>query len=253
MKLWLPCSHCVDAATAPLIAGPATLKDSGLAIVDCPKGHQSAVMFDERKYWVLLMSACNAYCDGHFRESVSSMAAAIERAYEFYVRCSMHSKGLSLDQVEEFWKPLSHMSERQFGAFCALYYLDTKSRFEMPGKQIEFRNRVIHQGYLPSEAELLEYGRFAFNVLRSLTKTVDGFGRQFVRSVQDLYLAKQKSEIPDGMPYLTFNGFQVRVDQENNATPVESFEEFVVSFVNGQNWMEGWAPPKGGSQDTASA
>lgn len=93
-------------------------------------------------------------------EAVSSFASALERFYEFYWRVVMEHTGIPKDQIEATWKPLSKLSERQIGAYCTAATILTKGvpKLLNTNKEVPFRNRVIHNGYIPTKEEAISFG-----------------------------------------------------------------------------------------------
>jgi len=136
------------------------LSDNGQYEVHCGKGHISAVVLDNVKFELLFEMGLNAMVDGYPREAVSSFASALERFYEFYWRVAMHHFGMPKEQIEKAWKPLSKLSERQIGAYSTVVTLLTKEAPSLlnPNKHVPFRNKVIHNGYVPTEEEAIAFG-----------------------------------------------------------------------------------------------
>jgi hypothetical protein len=95
------------------------------------------------------MGAC-ALLDGYHREAVSSFTSSLERFYEFFIRASFLQIGHTLDEVEAVWKPIAKHSERQLGAYVAIYMRECGAAPALlSSKNIEFRNNVIHRGKIP--------------------------------------------------------------------------------------------------------
>lgn len=97
---------------------------------------------------------------------------------EYYVRVVALKHGISADAIAEAWKPLSRSSERQLGAFVLAYVIENgravdplvfESRPSLDGRAkgdtptwSEFRNHVIHRGYIPSTVEALAFGDLVY-------------------------------------------------------------------------------------------
>jgi len=147
---------------------PGEMDDSGLVLVTCPEGHRSATVTQLPKYEVLFRSGTSALIDGYANEAVSSFAAALERLYEFFIRVVSRKLDISQDTFEMSWKHVAAQSERQFGAFCFLYALETGSAFSVPSKFPTFRNKVLHRGYIPPMSKVYEYAEWVFLTIRSV-------------------------------------------------------------------------------------
>ncbi len=136
------------------------LADDGIYQVKCGKGHVGNVILDNVKFELLFEMGLNALVDGYPREGVSSFTSSLERFYEFYWRVAMTHLGVAASDINQAWKSLSKMSERQLGAFTTASLLLTKSKPNLltPNKQVPFRNNVIHNGYVPKNEEAIDFG-----------------------------------------------------------------------------------------------
>jgi hypothetical protein len=206
------------------------VEDSGLVRVTCPEGHESAVIYNERKYKLLLQSACLAILGGHYRESVSSIAAGLERSFEFYIRAVCMCRELDEGDVAKAWAGISRQSERQLGAFCFLWLLEGRGVFVLPGKVTEFRNKVIHQGYIPGREEVVEYGNQVYALVLAIEAALDQMDQRLVDELQHQSLDRQKAEVPEGMKYLTITPTVVRVAGSEVVGFPESFEDLMVAM-----------------------
>lgn len=143
------------------------IKDDGKYQVKCAHGHINTVILDNIKFELLFEAGVNAVIDGYYRESVSSFASSLERFFEFYWNVAMVHLGKDQDYIDQTWKPLSRLSERQIGAFstAALILTDKPPTLLNPNKEIAFRNKVIHNGYIPDEEEATEFGNTIMKVI----------------------------------------------------------------------------------------
>jgi hypothetical protein len=242
MKIQAPCAVCINENPAIFMIGSGVVNDSGLVHVTCPKGHKSAIVFKERKYMLLLKSGCRALIDSHVRESVSSISSALERCYEFFIRSALHKYKLDGSATEKTWKLMAKQSERQFGAFSILYALEAGKPFVLPPEIPTFRNRVIHEGYIPTTEEALSFGRAVMVVIRDIEHILDKLGSEHTESVQAESLAIQVREIPSGLEYATLLGVTgVKLDSSNTVIGVvETFDELM------ELQKKGWgSSPKG--------
>src|SRR5438094_6529995 len=99
----------------PFVRGE--LENSGLVHVKCGLEHESFVIYDARRYELLMRSGAMALLDGYSNESITSFATALERAHEFYVRVSCRSRNVDAIQFERTWRAMEVQTERQLGAF----------------------------------------------------------------------------------------------------------------------------------------
>jgi len=143
------------------------LADDGRYEVRCDLGHESIVILDNVKFELLFEMGLNAIFDGYPREAVSSFTSSLERFHEFYWRVSMHHIGVPVTEIDQAWKPMSKLSERQLGAFitASMVLAGSKPRLLNPNKQVPFRNNVIHNGYVPTKAEAIDFGNTVMDLI----------------------------------------------------------------------------------------
>lgn len=166
VRLFCPkCAHAVlnalvDYVEIDVPLPVSTLKDDGVYEVVCGRGHTSIVRLLNLKFELLFEMGLNALVDGYGREAVSSFAAALERFYEFYWRVAMRHFSVPAEVVDCAWKSLSRQSERQLGAYISTSLLLERAlpRVLSPNKEVEFRNEVIHKGYIPSIEQATDFG-----------------------------------------------------------------------------------------------
>lgn len=234
MILLVPCGECVKAEQSDSTKRPAIvfhrgrLEDAGFVRLKCNKGHETTVMWDQRKHETLLRSACEALLDGYEREAVSSFAAALERAFEFFIRVTWTHLKVTADVVEKSWKLMAKQSERQFGAFVSQHALIASTPPAIDQKMVEFRNKVIHQGYIPGGGETLAFGEYVFNVHRDMLHLL----KSKCADALDLEHSRESAEIakaaPSGIPVIKFKAFLVNVRSgTNEATEITQFSEFL--------------------------
>ena len=155
-----------DIASANFIAS-SELNDSNVYEVRCPKGHQAYVVLQQQKFELLLDIGACALLDGYHREAVSSFSSSLERFREFFIRASFLQNGNTFDDIEAMWKQLAKQSERQLGAYTAIYMRECG---EVPpslsSKNVELRNDVVHRGGIPDRSEAVAYGEAVRGVVR---------------------------------------------------------------------------------------
>lgn len=185
MRLPISCMECFRVDGHPSdVAISVELRDDGLYTATCPKGHVTVTAIQEQKFEVLFDLGAMALLDGYTREAVSSIAASLERFFEYYVLVVSLKHGITYEQFRNAWNPISSSSERQLGAFLFIYLLENKKALEplvldakpqLDGRSrgdtpawSTFRNNVIHKGYIPSEAEVIEYGNLVYQFIYRL-------------------------------------------------------------------------------------
>ena len=157
MRTWTLCGRCATEVPGSSAKVYVELNDQLLFDTKCELGHPVLQTLETTRFSLLFDFGFAAMSDGYFREAVSSFAAALERLHEFCIRVICRKNGVSVDMFALGWKDIASQSERQLGAFCMLYLSETKC--SPPLLRPDFRNRVIHKGYLPSEAETVAYAK----------------------------------------------------------------------------------------------
>lgn len=110
-----------------------------------------------------------ALIDGYTKECVSTIASSFERFIEFYIKVIAIKKSVNLTNFIKTWKLMSKQSERQLGAFYILQLTEFgESKYSIATKWIEFRNKVVHQGYIPTSQEAIEYGEYILSLINSI-------------------------------------------------------------------------------------
>lgn len=145
------------------------VRDDGRYETICDNGHNIVIVLQQLKFEILFEIGAYAIADGYYREAVSSFTSGLERFYEFVIRVILHARGLSDENINSAWKTIARQSERQLGAFIALYASEyQKPPLLLANKQVEFRNEVIHSGKIPSREDAVFYGQEVLNVLRPI-------------------------------------------------------------------------------------
>lgn len=150
------------------VEGFIPIQENDLYHFKCINGHDNLLEIQAFKFEILFESGLCAIKDKYFLESGLSLTASLERFYEFFIRIVMKANGLPSDIFEEIFKNVANQSERQFGAFLCIYGLIYKENppVLLSKKFVEFRNKVVHKGYLPNENEVLEYAKEVFKIIK---------------------------------------------------------------------------------------
>lgn len=191
MKLYLPCMECQIQNGIPSFEfHPAEINNDFYFVTKCNQGHTTITILQEERFELLFDFGCSAFLDGYYRESVSSIAVAIERFHEFFIKVMtinqlFKKKQNSLTQINEtattyittfnktIWNNMEKQSERQLGAFYLTYFNEfnsTPPRFIIDNKTAQFRNNTIHKGYIPTKEEANDYMKNAFNYIIEVLK-----------------------------------------------------------------------------------
>jgi hypothetical protein len=230
------------------------LANSYLYKVTCPNGHTSEFALRNFKYALLFEIGLSALAKGYHREAASSFATALERFYEYSIgvllmhKFSAQTTGMFDEQAimrfDKLWKTGLKLSERQLGAFYALYFnefdeapvmLDeafSKSiKHSIIKNPVNFRNRIVHEGYIPSYEEAFQYGEavskymlLLINIYADKDKSngaQDGIDRSFYMAFFEEALADIRMGKPVTRPrYVTATSSFLSQNTGHYATPI---------------------------------
>lgn len=175
----------------------------------CPEGHLNFAIQGNNKYEILYELGIEAYNDEYFREAVTNFTAAVERFHEYCVMLFLASKSF-----EEFTLSLSNQkaivkySERQYGAFFILFlkYVNSappildekflkkhnlKLSVENP---VNFRNNIIHQGYIPTKEECISYAKITAFYINEILEHIYNWDVDIIRQTNDFFINSLKSD-----------------------------------------------------------
>jgi hypothetical protein len=206
------------------------LDDDGIIHVTCDLDHYGVILYDARRYEVLVRSAARAALDGYTNEVVAIMSSALERMYEFYIRVSCRAKGITEQSIADAWKKVAAQSERQFGAFQFLYLLDQKKPFKLDQEIIEIRNKVIHRGKIVREKESFDFSERVYSIIQHLQTTLESLFPEFVAEEANRELKDQEAKIPKGVEHLTLSIMTVNVKENEVKGKTTKFVEQVAAI-----------------------
>jgi len=252
MKLRIPCMQCLQEDGKPSDElMPVEMRDDGLYKVTCPNGHITITAIQEQKFEILFDLGAMALLDGYPREAVSSIAASLERFFEFYIQVIAIKQGIHLQEFNKAWKHVSSQSERQYGAFLFFYLLDHRKALDPPitnvkptivGKSkkeiktwIEFRNSVIHKGYIPSTEEVVAYGDIVYRFVNELIADLKRNSAEQIQKVTFDHLARAH-QTADGKPVSTMSIPTLISIVRGEGTPA-SFEEALQGLNKYKKWI----------------
>lgn len=205
MNIRLFCPACAKEAIqrgAPTIVDtvmPVTeVRDDGLYEITCGAGHTTRVALENAKFEVLFELALNGLLDGYPREAVSSFTSSLERFYEFFWRVTCTHSGISVEEAIEAWKVVSNQSERQLGMFITAHLFLTKRAPKLlTNAEVEFRNRVIHKGFVPSRGAAAKYGDSVMQLINSALSELRALAPEALKKTYDAMIPSLAERTPD--------------------------------------------------------
>ena len=225
------------------------MQDDGLYSTTCQSGHKTVTAIQEQKFEILFDLGAMALLDGYPREAVTSMAAAVERFFEYYIQVISLKHGIPFETFTKAWKPVSRQSERQLGAFLFLYLIENKRALDRsivnaipdasfglkkPLDWTGFRNSVVHNGYIPSSNEVRAYGDLIYSFIYRLIEELRANSKDCMLKVashhvrRGLALSGGTSITTVSMPTLICLAMATR--------PASSFAEALLSLKTFRRW-----------------
>lgn len=179
MKHFCICTDCFNADKNSVVWAVGEIQADLVAVCKCPIGHITISGLMHDLFDILFTSGMLAYTNGFFSESVMSFAASLERAFELFTRLNLAKSGSSLSNIDLFWNEIKNQSERQYGSFCSAYIKTTNEAWKADEKQVKFRNKVIHKGYIATSSEAKKYAEYILKCLNKIMKCIkDNFSEQ---------------------------------------------------------------------------
>lgn len=180
---------------------------------ECHKGHENKVCVQNKKYDLIFESGLHAFLDGYNREATASFAVSLERFYEYIISIALiHENNLGFDKFEEFKKEVK-LSERLYGVFCSVYLLKFKRVLEpfnnkflssigislpkFKNNPVNFRNKITHEGYIPTKKETINYGIAVSEYINKITQEFREQNQQLFFNFMIQSVEHFKKEDPD--------------------------------------------------------
>ena len=210
MRLPIPCMQCLKEQGHPSVQMMVVeMRDDGLYSAVCEKSHTTITALQQQKFEILFDLGAMALLDGYPKEAITSMAAALERFYEVYVRVICIKHGVDQEFIQKAWRQVENQSERQFGAYILASLLDRNTVGPITIEEVKptlsgiskantrtwraFRNAVVHKGYLPPTDEALAYGNIVFSHINQLAQELKDGSAEHIQRATLLHLSRAHS------------------------------------------------------------
>jgi len=194
MKFKILCHKCYSENLEVNLESDLWISEDDLYQFTCIRGHKNLVELQAFKFELLFESGLCAIRDKYYMECVLSITAAIERFYEFFIKTILRFQKHDEDSIESSFKSLSRFSERQLGAFSILYFQTFR---EIPPAlkptSVEFRNKVVHQGYIPNKNQVMEYAEDVYHTIKKpYLKLLTNYHPTIMKQQLDLKRARRE-------------------------------------------------------------
>lgn len=246
MKLFFNCIQCFNEKGKQLEEFVLIeLRDDGLYKVVCSKGHTTFTSIQQQKFEILFDSGTLSLLDGYPREAIASVGAALERLLEFYIKVICLKHGIELPEFNKAWKEISSQSERQYGAFHFLNLIENKKPLEpalfnmKPDSQTktwsQFRNDVMHKGYIPSSKEAFDYIEIIYKIMLSITEKLKKDYSEYVQKATIDYLAKIRKPA-EGENIATMS-IPTLISLVSGERPEKDFKKALETLKRNKKWL----------------
>lgn len=229
MKLIISCNKFITETAICTHSVAVEMNNDNFYNFTCPAGHEIHGAILNQNFELLFNSASLALLDGYSREAVSGFASALERFYEFYIQTISHHNHIYREVFNKAWKNISKQSERQVGAFLFVYLIENKEEYKgLNEKMANFRNDVIHRGYLPSYEETFKYAEYVLNAINILILELNSKYPDAVRDVSQINSDKavKKSFESKGTANSNISNFRIAtIISTQKTTPHFSYEK----------------------------
>ena len=161
----VPCSKCKPTVVRgiPHSAVMATPYLNGpFYDLTCPAGHYVRVLLGNPKHEILFQMAAYSILDDNYRDAVATFGSSLEEFWEFAVQCIAASEGvepLPVPRVKGGGR-----KERFERAWREVFKPEAPGTPQPPeppvltAEDYEIRNRVLHEGYVPTKKEAFDFG-----------------------------------------------------------------------------------------------
>ena len=120
-----------------------------------------------------------------------------------------------------------------------MYLLSSGQVFASVQDVSAFRNRVIHQGYIPTAEEVLNHGRRVFALLLTIEREAEKLDREAVSRVDEAGLELQIASVPKGSDFVKLRAMIVRVNENNEVVGMpETFDELAAGMKKRLNGID---------------
>jgi hypothetical protein len=164
---------CVQCGPSRFVFDVQNVNSTGIYESKCKQGHDIINVCQNEHYEMLFDMGIDCLLNENYRDSLTNICASVERFYQWCIFTFSLSQQIDYALIESTWKLMSTQSERQLGAFYALYlnFFSEKPRF-IDYKYVKLRNDVTHKGYIPTRDQAYEYAQAIFNYIQEIMKKI---------------------------------------------------------------------------------
>jgi len=173
------CNECddLDKGLVMVKAPLHEIVEKNISIIKCENGHETLIVSDSHKFEDLIYFAFSSFQSNFFHQTIANITSAYEMLQEMIIEMVLLKKEIDSSKILESLKKMK-LSERRFGGFYYLFLSEFNTIPTLPSqnKEIPFRNKVIHNGYICNKKETFEYMIKMFNIINKTINDIQDNG-----------------------------------------------------------------------------
>jgi len=184
-------------------------KDGPFYKLRCPFGHDAIVLLGNPKHEILFQMAAYSLLDEVVRDAVTTFGSSLEKFWEFTSQCIAASQGvepLPIPRVRSGRKTRFEKAWREI--------LKTEPPV-MTTDEYEIRNRVLHEGYVPTLEEVADFGNKVLVLIAPAMQVLRWRLQGAVGAASTAIIAEAKSRLNLGDPTASFYDATILHDNES--------------------------------------
>lgn len=205
MEIKAPCPCCSGFGGPQADQYSVRVNQSGCMATKCSSGHSFAVVIQNLHHELLFDMGLHSLRAGYTREAVVNFESAFEELCRFFVTVCITNAGIP-DSIQNQLNNSVRHSERSLGAYCACFTLATRAAAPVvPQKLVEFRNRVVHQGEIPTDAKVVEFGDSVLHCSRQIQRVIQEQFSQVSRDIASAQVEERAAHVTKGTYPIAFH------------------------------------------------
>jgi len=151
--------------------------EKDVSIIKCKHGHETLIISDSQKFENLLYFAFSSFQSHFYHQTISNMTSAYENLQELIIKMILKTNNIQDSEIEDSLK-IMKLSERRLGGFYYLFQNTFNKKPKLPNsnKEVAFRNKVIHNGYICTKKETLNYMIEMYKIIMQTINEIEDYG-----------------------------------------------------------------------------
>jgi hypothetical protein len=185
----------------------------------CPKGDKAIVQLGNPKHEILFQMGAYSLLDGIYRDAISTFGSSLEEFWEFSLQVIAASCG-----VEPLPLPRVRGGRRARFETAWRDVLETEPAV-LTAEEYEIRNRVMHEGYVPTEEEAFDFGNRILVRVSPAMQTLRWSLQQAFGVASAAIIAEARSRLNLGDP--TAGMYDAMILHDNESMPYRRLADYM--------------------------